>query len=289
MKLATKRVKLATLPPREWLPVNLTIMAGLLAGVVLFYVSDTWAVQAPTIRLFPTNVVEDVKETSRVAKDLESSLQNVITDLEQQWKLYQESKCDGAEGDPGCDQISRQLGEKYKEMLSIMDSQLPQMERSVETTVNSLESRLRKELGQKMTARELQEVLVNEMSQDSRVSATKQQRRSSRRLSERFRRYYELVAQTNSRTRGSLALVAADIYLDSKEVLDLIKLTRNEITRSRLMIEIRHELGEVTPEMTEVVAGVRNILFGEDELAPGEEAVPPADTFPEEYRSPLEF
>ncbi len=289
MKLVTKRVKLATLTRRDWLPMNLTIMGGLLAVAAMLYVSDTRAVQAPTIRLFPTNVVEDVKETGRVAKDLENSLQNVIADLEQQWKLYQESKCDGAEGDPGCDQIARQLGEKYKEMLSIMDSQLPQMERSVETTVTSLEGRLRKELGQKMTARELQNVLANEMSQDNRVTATKQRRRSSRRLSERFRRYYELVAQTNSRTRGSLALVAADIYLDSKEVLDLIKLTRDEITRSRLMIEIRHELGEVTPEMTEVVAGVRNILFGEDELAPGEEAVPPDDTFPEEYRSPLEL
>ena len=197
MKLVTKRVNLATFPPRDWLSVALKIMGGLLA-VVVFYVSDAWAVQTPTIRLFPTNVVEDVKETGRVAKDLENSLQNIITDLEQQWKLYQESKCDGAEGDPGCDQIARQLGEKYKEMLAIMDSQLPHMERSVETTVNSLEGRLRKELGQKMTARELQEVLVNEMSHNKQMSANKQRSRSSRRLSERFRVPSGMIIATKS-------------------------------------------------------------------------------------------
>ncbi len=287
MGTATK--KLATLTPRRRFTDNLKPFAGLLCLLLLLGVHDTFSAQTPTIRLFPTNVVEDVKETGRVARDLENSLQTIITDLEQQWKLYQGSKCEGAEGDPGCDQIARQIGDQYKEMLSIMDSQLPQMERSVETTVNSLEKRLRKELGQKMTARELQEALYRETSGNNQALSTSSKPRSSRRLSERFQRYYELVAQANSRTKGSIALVAADIYLDSKEVLDLIKLTRNEITRSRLMIELRQELGEVTPEMTEVVAGVRNILFGEENLGSLEEATPPADTFPEEYRSPLEL
>ena len=261
-------------------------LVGLLLSVILLATNLALA-QPPSIRLFPTNVVEDVKETGRVARELESSLQDVIPDLEQQWKLYEESKCEGSEGDPGCAAIARQLGEKYSEMLSLMDTQLPYMEKTVENTVNSLESRLRRELGKKRTARDLQELLVSETQIGLPTQGTR--RPSSRRLSERFRQYYKLVAQANPHTGNSMALVAADIYLDSKEVLDLIQLTRNEIARSQLMIELRNEFGPVTPEMNEVVSGVKNVLFGEDELVVTEEAIPPADTFPEEYRSPLEF
>ena len=70
--------------------------------------------------------------------------------------------------------------------------------------------------------------------------------------------------------------------------VQLIKLTRDEINRSRLMIELRNGFGTVTPEMSEVVSGVRNVLFGEEDGLAGGEAVPPAGTFPAEYRSPLE-
>ncbi len=259
----------------------------LILSSVLVDASLALAAKAPTIRLFPTTVVENVKETGKVARDMETSLQGVIADLEQQMTLYQESKCEGSEGDPGCSQIAQQLGEKYLEMLSLMDDQLPRIEKSVEATLNSLEGRLRQELGQKQTARDLQEMLIAETSRGT--PAVQTDKRSSGRLSERFRQYYKLVAQADSRTEGSVALVAADIYLDSSEVLDLVRLTRDEIARSQVMIEIRNEFGVVTPEMTEVVTGVKNVLFGEDDAAATLEAEPPADTFPEAYRSPLEF
>ncbi len=251
-------------------------------------VAHSVAGQTPTIRLFPTNVVENVKETGRVARDMESSLQSSIADLEQQWRLYQESKCEGAESDPGCDQIAKQLGDTYLVMLLLMDASLPRMQASVQTTVNSLEKRLRTELGEKMTARDLQQ-LVADQSPDSRRSDPNRNRQPMGRLSQRFRRYYQLVAQTQASTQGSLALVAAEIYLDGKEVLELIALTQDEISRSRVMIEIRNEFGELTPEMNDVIIGVKSILFGEEDLAQPGELEPPPGTFPEEYRSPLEF
>ena len=64
---------------------------------------------APTIRLFPTTVVEDLRQTSSVAKEMESGLQEVIGRLDQQQQLYNESKCDGAESDPGCQRLAKQL------------------------------------------------------------------------------------------------------------------------------------------------------------------------------------
>jgi len=51
---------------------------------------------SPTIRLFPTTVLEDLRQTSSVAKEMETGLQEVIGRLDQQQLLYQESKCDGA-------------------------------------------------------------------------------------------------------------------------------------------------------------------------------------------------
>jgi hypothetical protein len=267
---------------------------GLLAPLLLAW-SGTAAAGAPppTIRLFPTTVVENVKESSQVAKDMETSLQDVIAQLEQQWDLYQESKCEGNEGDGGCAHIAQQMGDKYLEMLSLMDEQLPRIEHSVQATVDSLENRLRQELGQKLTARDLQEILL-EAPPQSQLSSPKRtvHRRSSHRLSERFRQYYRLVLQAGAQAGASdsVALAAADIYLDSTEVLELLRLTQNEINRAQLMIELRNQFGAVTPEMHEVVTGVKKILLGEEnETSTPYEASPPTTAFPEEYRSPLEF
>ena len=259
-----------------------------IASLAAFTMNVAAAIEPPAIRLFPTTVVENVKETGRVARDMETSLQGIIEELDRQWQLYRESKCEGSDGDPGCQQIAQQLGEKYLEMLSHMETELPRIEASVQATSNSLERRLSLELGQKLTARGLQQLLVNETSRSSRLPAARGTRRSGGRLSERFRQYYRLVVQADAGRGGSVALVAADIYLDSKEVLQLIELTRDEINRSRLMIELRNGFGTVTPEMSEVVSGVRNVLFGEEAGLEGGEAMPPAGTFPAEYRSPLE-
>ncbi len=267
---------------------SVTATVCLVAGLVGSAVTVATAEEPPAFRLFPSTVVENVMESGRVARDMETNLQGIIDELDRQWQLYQESKCEGSEGDPGCQQISRQLGEKYLEMLTHMEAELPRIEASVQATSDSLERRLSVELGQKLTARGLQEILVNETSRSDRLPTSRSSRRTGGRLSERFRQYYRLVVKADAGGGGSVALVAADIYLDSKEVLQLIRLTRDEINRSRLMIELRNGFGTVTPEMSEVVSGVRNVLFGEEDGLTGGEALPPEGTFPAEYRSPLE-
>ena len=97
------------------------------AAVALFLPGIvTAATDAPTIRLFPTTVLEDIRQTSTSAKEMESGLQQVIGKLEQQQLLYEQSKCDGAEGDRGCERIAKQLGATYLEMLNIMNERLPE-------------------------------------------------------------------------------------------------------------------------------------------------------------------
>jgi len=240
---------------------------------------------SPTIRLFPTTIVENIKHTGETAKAMEESLQNVIRDLEQQMAIYRASKCEGSESDEGCSEIVKQMGEKYMEMLNRMESQLPEMERSIKVTSASLERRLRQELGRKMTPRDLQKMLSGDRKPVRRL----RQGASTGRLSQKFRKYYELVA-LGSRTGagGSLAAVASDIYLDTMEVKKLIALTRDEIGRAKLMIDLQQTYGSITPEMSTMIVGVKEIIFGEAEGVSGVAPPPPGST-KKEYRSPLEM
>lgn len=247
------------------------------------------ATQAPTIKLFPTTVLEEIKHTGAVAKEMETGLQTVIARMDQQQELYLASKCEGAEGDEGCERIARQLGATYLEMLNIMSERLPEMEAAVQSTSNSLEKRIRRELGQKKTSWTLQELLLG--TEDGRTPTEDRpalRGRSGMRLSDRFSQYYKLVARSGGQTNSSMAVVAADIYLDMQETGDLIARTREEISRATLMEQLNQSFGTITPEMQEVVAGVKSILFGEDAtvIPTAAEAVPLS---PQEYESPLQL
>ena len=240
---------------------------------------------SPTIRLFPTTVVENIKHTGEAAKAMEADLQGVIDRLNQQEELYMASKCEGAAAEPGCSEIAAQLSQTYLEMLNLMETRLPGMEDSVRATGASLEKRIRKELGHKTTPRGLQKLL--DRSPQKQVEAPRYQR-PSRRLSEKFRQYYNLVAmRPASDSSGSLAAVAAEIYLDTQEVQELIALTRDEISRAKLMIDLDQAYGIITPEMFEMVAQVKTILFGESGEAGGIPGPPPG-SIQAEYQSPLE-
>ena len=244
------------------------------------------AKESPTIRLFPTTVIENIKQTGQAAKAMEQDLQSVIDQLNQQEELYIASKCQGAGAEQGCSEIAGQLSQTYLQMLDLMETRLPGMEDSVRATNASLEKRIRQELGRKTTPRGLQKVL--ERTPQKSTESTRYKRKSGR-LSEKFRQYYKLVAmapKTNS--GGSLAAVAAEIYLDTQEVEELIALTRDEISRAKLMIDLDQAYGIITPEMFEMVGRVKTILFGDSGEAEGIPGPPPGSV-KAEYRSPLEM
>jgi len=258
----------------------LTVATMLAAGV-----SEA---NTPTIRLFPTTVVEDLRHTGNVARDMETGLQEVIGRLDQQQALYQESKCDGAQDDAGCQRLARQIGASYLDMLTIMEERLPDMEHTVNNTRQSLEKSLRNELGRKMTPWLLQETLIGGNANNGSAGAQPTLRgRSGMRLSERFKQYYQLVATSGAKGDQSLAVLASDIYLDMEETTLLIQRTRQEIARATLMEQLNQSFGIITPEMVEVVGGVKSILFG-DEESQALVAGPPPGSVEQAYRSPLE-
>ncbi len=263
-----------------------TAVAALALATVLAAPAPAPADAGPTLQLFPTTVLEDIKETGQVAQEMESGLQDVIARMDQQQALYLESKCEGAENDPGCQQISRQLGATYLEMLDTMAERLPDMERAVNNTRDSMEKRLRRELGQKMTPWKLQEMLLGESAANPDKARPALRGRSGMRLSDRFARYYNLVAHTGSTRSNSLAVIASDIFLDMDDASALIAKTRDEINRAALMEQLNQSFGQLTPEMEQVVAGVRSILFGDVEVEPPIANAPPVSK-ELSYRSPL--
>jgi len=259
------------------------ILAGLVMALVLPAAGSFCdaANPPPTLRLFPTTVVENIKETGDAAKQMEQNLQTIIQDLETQMALYRASNCEGADADSGCTDIAKQMTDKYMEMLEQMDAQLPTMENSVKLTHGSLEKRIKQELGMKMTPRQMQKMLGNRQQ-----TQTARRRSAGPKLSEKFRRYYELVAMSPAKSANNLSLVASEIYLDTGEVLELISLTRSEISRAKILAELNQVYGIISPEMYDTVAGVREIIFGESEgvgTIPG----PPPGSSPESYVSPL--
>jgi len=162
------------------------------------------------------------------------------------------------------------------------------MERAVNSTRDSLETRLRAELGLKMTPWTLQETLLGQQPEGSPSVEPKLRGRSGLRLSQRFRQYYQLVAQSGRNTEHSLAVVASDIYLDMEEASVLIAQTREEIGRATLLEELNQSFGVITPEMQAVVDGVKSILFGEAGQVV-ELAGPPPGSGEVAYQSPLEW
>jgi hypothetical protein len=243
----------------------LRLFKQLLSGVLLLQLATCANASTPTINLFPTTVLEEIKHTGSVAAEMETGLQAVIGRLDEQQKLYLESKCEGNAGDPGCERIARQLGKSYLEMLNVMADKLPEMETAVNATSSSLEKRIRSELGQKKTSWTLQELLIGEGSANpARASQPSLRGKSGMRLSDRFSQYYKLVARSGGDANSSLAVIASDIYLDMQETSSLISRTREEISRATLMEQLNQSFGTITPEMQEVVAGVKAILFGEE-------------------------
>ena len=103
-------------PPRTLSVLAPTLLALTLMAPVVYAAPAlvaAGAVSGPVVRLFPTNVLEDIRETGQAAEDMENNLQGVIQRLDLQQQLYTESLCQGSDSDQGCERIAKQIGATY--------------------------------------------------------------------------------------------------------------------------------------------------------------------------------
>jgi len=234
----------------------------------------------PELEIFSKEIVQNIKQTSEVAGAMEQSLKDIISRLEKQEELFKAAHCDTDGKDMGCEQLRSQLADSYLEMLDLMEERLPKIEQSLKSTHKSLQKRIYKQMGKNRTAAGLQDLVKKSANPSHSPTLGK------RALSKRVSKYYALV---RNGSQGSLSVVAAELYLDSNEVIELISLIREEIGRSRLMVEIGQTWGIVSPEMQTTVQGVKSTIFGEEITQNGQISKLTASNHTSNYQSPLEL
>nr|WP_319394772.1 hypothetical protein [uncultured Desulfobacter sp.] len=253
--------------------IKIITTAFCLAVLAVFQVQ---AANAPRLNLFPSDVTEHLSNTGAVAGAMEESLKSVIQDLETQSRLYNETGCQRS-NDPGCSAIANQISNKYSEMLSIMKENLPEMKQAIRATNNGIGKNLRKELGRKTTPSDIQALLSN--------NAKPKVFKGRYSLSSRFAKYHKMIS---SGSKNTLATLAAEIYLDSREVLNMIDMMEAEIAQQQTLIKLGSMYGTLTPEMMSTVDAVKTVIFGEPEDQGG--ILPAAgDVGTGTFKSPLEM
>ena len=215
----------------------------------------------PKINLFPTSVVESLSETSRTARNMESSMYEVVAKLEKQKQAYEGTHCDNSE-DRGCIELRKAIRGSYKEMLDVMQASIPQMRSSLDTTASSMGSSLRSQIGRKMTPGDVQRILAGRSSSNPAMQRPGTGPARQGKLSKMFSRYYELVKRGGKQS-DALPVLASQIYLDSMQSLYFLDLIEAEIGSQSTELVLELEWGELTDQISATVTDVKTLLWGE--------------------------
>jgi hypothetical protein len=215
----------------------------------------------PRINLFPTSVVESLSETSRAARDMESGMYEVVTQLDRQTRAYESTGCESSD-DRGCVELRKSIRGSYREMLDVMQASIPEMRQSLDTTVNSMGGSLRGEIGRKMTPGDVQRVLGGRAASVEGMGRVGSSPSRQGKLSKMFSRYYELVKRGGKQS-DALPVLASQIYLDSVESLYFLDLIEAEIGSQSTELVLELEWGELTDQITATVTDVKALLWGE--------------------------
>ena len=215
----------------------------------------------PKINLFPTSVVESLSETSRTARDMESSMYEVVAKLDKQKQAYDSTHCDNSE-DRGCIELRKAIRGSYKEMLDVMQSSIPQMRSSLDATASSMGASLRSQIGRKMTPGDVQRILAGRSASNQAAVRTSAGPARQGKLSKMFSRYYELVKRGGKQS-DALPVLASQIYLDSMQSLYFLDLIEAEIGSQSTELVLELEWGELTDQISATVTDVKTLLWGE--------------------------
>ena len=219
----------------------------------------------PKINLFPTTVVENLSETSRAARDMESGMYEVVARLEKQSQAYESTGC-AQSNDPGCVQLRKAIRGTYKEMLEVMQASIPQMRTSLDATVDSMGGSLRSEIGRKMTPGDVQRILGGRTASVQGMAPVTTTANRQGKLSKMFSRYYELVKRGGQQS-DALPVLASQIYLDSMQSLYFLDLIEAEIGSQSTELVLELEWGELTDQISSTVTDVKTLLWGDIDQA----------------------
>jgi hypothetical protein len=215
----------------------------------------------PKINLFPTSVVESLSQTSRTARDMESGMYEVVARLDKQKQAYERTNCENSD-DQGCVQLRKAIRGSYRDMLGVMQSSIPDMRTSLDSTVDSMGGSLRGELGRKMTPADVQRILGGRTGSVSGMTPAATNVSRQGKLSKMFSRYYELVKR-GGKQADALPVLASQIYLDSMQSLYYLDLIEAEIGSQSTELVLELEWGELTDQISSTVTDVKALLWGD--------------------------
>ncbi len=243
------------------------ILRGAAVAALVAVQSSAWAIQQktadgrPQINLFPTSVVESLSEASQAARDMETDMYQVVAELEKQKEVYERTQCNGST-DKGCTQLRKNIRRAYKDMLDVMKERIPTMRATLNNTSDMMGTRIRSELGRKMTPGDIQRTLAGRATKSGLPTVSTRPSARQGKLSKMFSRYYELVRRGDKQGQ-SLPVLASQIYIDSMESLDYLDLIEAEIGSQSTELVLELEWGELTDQLTTTVSEVKTLLWGE--------------------------
>jgi len=103
----------------------------------LFFVGGAVLAKEVMINPITPDIRDKLRESTDLVSKVEDSMAPKVNDLEKIYKTYSET-CKGNENDRGCAEMQNQIREKYKEVLSAMESELPRVRRAISSTARNL-------------------------------------------------------------------------------------------------------------------------------------------------------
>lgn len=248
----------------------------LLSAALLMVALDVIAV--PRIELFPTSVAENIRHASERASQMENDMESVMTKMDRQLALYHSAKCDNSSTDQGCQHIKKQISDTYLEFLTALKQTLPEVKSALQSTADELGSKIHQQLGNRMTPRGIQNLLNGKEHTAATIREATGHRQG--RMSKLFNKVYRMIA-TNSNNAPTSAILAAEVYADSSEALDVISAIEADITASEVPLRLEGLWnGGPNQQMLNVVSATKTLLFGDAE----EEALPKLVNAPTEVK-----
>ncbi len=240
------------------------------------------ATAGPSINLIPVTAIESIKQSTSTAKSMENRLSEVITKIENNKKLFDSSKCEGAIADKGCDQLRDSMSESYKAFLEVLSEELPSLGKQLSVTAKSIEKQLKKELGKGMTPLDIQRLVAGRTSQGKKPLRA----RTSNNSHAMVAMLENISSAVSTGGHGDVpAVVASDIYVNMRVAAEQIEGLQMDINQSLATIDTYSAFGQLSESQLDTVASVKAMIFGDVD---GSSLPAPIEESEEEERSPWE-
>lgn len=222
--------------------------------------------QQPQIELFPSTVVEDLREASQAAEAFETDMMPTITALQNELAEYDKLNCRGAVADPGCMQAQRLLGNAYSKFLDSLNEHIPDMLNSMENIKETQGSSISRQIGRGLTPRQLEELISTSGAGGVEDQAQRLLEGAgfTGSMSKRFEGYRTLVSSQAVNQQQGGAVLAMINYLDAHSSATQLKALQGDLLRQQSILNLPGAWGAPpSDQMRATVSSVQAVLFGE--------------------------